>query len=80
MVIRVKELPLPGQTAMGADFQTFAGGKGANQAVAARRVGGNVRFLAAIGNDELGKFTSGIYESEGIDTSDVSNEQTTNDT
>jgi ribokinase len=69
MVIRVKELPLPGQTVMGDDFQTFAGGKGANQAVAARRAGGNVSFLAAIGNDELGKFAFGICGSEGIDTS-----------
>jgi ribokinase len=69
MVIRVPQLPLPGQTVMGDHFQTFAGGKGANQAVAARRAGGNVKFLAAIGNDELGKSASGIYESEGIDTS-----------
>jgi len=69
MVIRVRELPLPGQTVMGDDFQTFAGGKGANQAVAARRAGGNVSFLAAIGNDELGKSASDLFESEGIDTS-----------
>jgi len=69
MVIRVPDLPLPGQTVMGDDFQTFAGGKGANQAVAARRAGGDVSFLAAIGNDEFGKTANGIYESEGIDTS-----------
>ena len=69
MVIRVQKLPLPGQTVMGDNFQTFAGGKGANQAVAARRAGGNVSFLAAIGDDELGKSAKGIYESEGIDTS-----------
>lgn len=54
---------------MGDNFQTFAGGKGANQAVAARRAGGNVSFLAAIGNDELGKSAKDLYESEGIDTS-----------
>jgi len=69
MVIRVQKLPLPGQTVMGDNFQTFAGGKGANQAVAARRAGGNVSFLAAIGNDEFGKSAFRIYESEGIDTS-----------
>ena len=69
MVIRVPELPLPGQTVMGDDFQTFAGGKGANQAVAAKRAGGNVSFLASVGNDELGRSAIGIYESEGIDTS-----------
>ena len=69
MVIRVRELPLPGQTVMGDDFQTFAGGKGANQAVAAQRAGGNVSFLAVIGNDELGKSASDLFESEGINTS-----------
>jgi len=58
MVIRVKEVPLPGQTVSGDDFQTFAGGKGTNQAIAARRAGGNVSFLAVIGNGELGKFAS----------------------
>jgi ribokinase len=69
MVIRVPVLPLPGQTVMGDNFRTFAGGKGANQAVAAQRAGGNVSFLAAIGSDEFGKSAFGIYESEGIDTS-----------
>jgi len=69
MVIRVRELPLPGQTVLGDDFQTFAGGKGANQAVAAQRADGNVRFLTAVGNDTFGKAASDIYESEGIDTS-----------
>jgi len=69
MVIRVQELPLPGQTVMGDNFQTFAGGKGANQAVAARRAGGHVSFLAAVGNDALGKSATDLFEAEGIDTS-----------
>jgi ribokinase len=69
MVIRVPELPLPGQTVMGDEFQTFAGGKGANQAVAAQRAGGSVCFLAAIGNDDFGKVSLAMFESEGIDTS-----------
>ena len=50
MVVRVPELPLPGQTMMGNEFRTFAGGKGANQAVAAQRAGASVCFLAAIGH------------------------------
>jgi ribokinase len=54
---------------MGDEFQTFAGGKGANQAVAAQRAGGSVSFLAAIGNDDLGKTSLAMYQSEGIDTS-----------
>ena len=69
MVIRVPELPLPGQTVMGNEFRTFAGGKGANQAVAAQRAGGSVCFLAAIGNDDFGRTALATYESEGIDTS-----------
>ena len=69
MVIRVKALPLPGQTVMGDNFQTFAGGKGANQAVAARRAGGDVSFLAAVGDDDLGKSATDLFEAEGIDTS-----------
>lgn len=69
MVVRVRELPLPGQTVMGSEFRTFAGGKGANQAVAAQRAGGSVCFLAAIGNDDFGRAALATYESEGIDTS-----------
>jgi ribokinase len=69
MVIRVRDLPRPGQTVLGEDFQIFAGGKGANQAVAVRRADGNVSFLAAVGNDAFGKAASDIYASEGIDTS-----------
>jgi len=69
MVVRVPELPLPGQTVMGNEFRTFAGGKGANQAVAAQRAGASVCFLAAIGNDDFGRAALSTYESEGIDTS-----------
>jgi len=69
MVIKVRDLPLAGQSVMGENFQTFGGGKGANQAVAARRAGSAVRFFAAIGNDDFGKAALGTFESEGIDTS-----------
>ena len=69
MVIKVRDLPLPGQTVLGEDFRTYAGGKGANQAVAARRAGGAVSFLTAVGNDNFGKAASDTCESEGIDTS-----------
>jgi ribokinase len=69
MVIRVPSLPLPGQTVLGVNFEIFAGGKGANQAVAARRAGAEVRFLAAIGNDSFGRSAIDTYAAEGIDTS-----------
>lgn len=69
MVIRVRDLPLPGQTVMGGNFEIYGGGKGANQAVAARRAGSVVQFLATVGNDDFGKAAIDIFASEGIDTS-----------
>ncbi|HCK98723.1 MAG TPA: ribokinase, partial [Candidatus Marinimicrobia bacterium] len=54
MIIQVDKIPVPGETVLGGKFSTAAGGKGANQAVAAARAGGDVTFIAAIGNDSLG--------------------------
>jgi ribokinase len=45
MVVKTKRFPLPGETILGGDFFMFSGGKGANQAVAAARVGGEVTFI-----------------------------------
>ena len=69
MVVRSSQLPFPGQTLMGHSFQTTGGGKGANQAVAAARLGGNVTFICKTGNDIFGKQAAGIFENEGIDIS-----------
>jgi ribokinase len=66
MVVRVRNIPHPGQTVMGEDLQTFAGGKGANQAVAARRAGADVLFMAAVGNDDFGKAAIEVFKREGI--------------
>ncbi len=71
MVIRVSGLPLPGETVLGDQFQIFAGGKGANQAIAAHRAGANVRFLAAVGDDDFGKSAIETLVAEGIDTDAV---------
>lgn len=71
MVVTVDDLPRPGQTVLGGEFQTFAGGKGANQAVAARRAGGNVRFVGAVGDDDLGQKAVAGLAAEGIDVSNV---------
>ncbi len=71
MVLRLRELPAPGQTLMGDPLQIFAGGKGANQAVAARRAGSDVRFVAALGNDDFGRSAISTFENEGIDTHHV---------
>ena len=49
-------MPLPGETVFGNDFVTGPGGKGANQAVAAKRLGGNVSFICKVGNDIFGTF------------------------
>ena len=57
MVIKAKKLPLPGETILGGEFFMNAGGKGANQAVAAARLGGDVLLIAKLGDDIFGKQT-----------------------
>src|SRR6266545_892720 len=54
LVMRVPRWPLPGETVRGGGFQVLAGGKGANQAVAAARAGAHVTFVANIGRDPFG--------------------------
>ncbi len=54
LIIRVPEIPRPGETLLGGTFYTFPGGKGANQAVAAARAGGDVVFIASVGDDAYG--------------------------
>jgi ribokinase len=54
MVIKLARIPRPGETVLGGDFFMAAGGKGANQAVAAARAGGDVTFIARVGDDEFG--------------------------
>ena len=67
MVINTERLPLPGETIIGGNFFMNAGGKGANQAVAAARLGGKVSFIAKVGNDHFGSRSIEQYKSEGID-------------
>jgi ribokinase len=71
MTVRLPRLPAPGQTILGRTFATSPGGKGANQAVAARRAGAEVVFVTAIGTDDLGKNALELYQREGIDVSHV---------
>ncbi|MEI8074948.1 MAG: ribokinase [Bacteroidota bacterium] len=71
MVVKIDKHPLPGETRLGGDFFMNAGGKGANQAVAAARLGGNVAFVAKVGNDIFGKQTLDGLTNENIDTSHV---------
>jgi len=69
MVIKTEKIPMPGETILGGTFLMNPGGKGANQAVAASRLGGKVTFIAKIGDDLFGNQTTGILKKEGIDTS-----------
>ena len=54
LVVRVPHAPAPGETVLGGEFTTFPGGKGANQAVAAARMGGDVTMVGRVGNDDFG--------------------------
>jgi ribokinase len=67
LVLRCRELPRPGETLLGGDFQQVAGGKGANQAVAACRAGARVLFVGARGEDDFGKQAADGLKKEGID-------------
>lgn len=68
MVIKVAHLPLPGETIIGHDFMTNQGGKGANQAVAVARMGGETLFIARLGDDGFGRQSLNLLKEEGIDT------------
>lgn len=67
MVIKSSKLPRPGETVLGGEFLMAAGGKGANQAVAAARAGASVTFVARVGEDLFGKQAAEGFEKEGID-------------
>ena len=54
LVVRVPHSPVPGETVLGGDFETFPGGKGANQAVAAARMDGDVTMVGRVGQDDFG--------------------------
>jgi len=67
LVIQCNRLPQPGETLIGGEFARFAGGKGANQAVAAARAGARVTFIGAHGNDDFGRAAKAGLHHEGID-------------
>ncbi|MBK8088201.1 MAG: ribokinase [Chitinophagaceae bacterium] len=68
MVVKSSVLPKPGETILGGTFLMNAGGKGANQAVAAARLGGNVTLVAKVGNDIFGKQSIDGFKTEKINT------------
>ena len=71
LVLSVETLPKAGETIAGSGLQWLPGGKGANQAVAASRLGGDVRMYGAVGDDEPGRMCVGALAASGVDTSGV---------
>lgn len=68
LVVRAPRFPQPGETISGDDLQTFPGGKGANQAVAAARLGASVSMLGRVGKDNFGDFLLDNLQSNNVDT------------
>jgi ribokinase len=71
MIVQLPHLPKPGETVSGGAFSTAAGGKGANQAVAAARAGANVGLVARVGEDSFGEQAIAGFVGDGIDVSHV---------
>ncbi len=71
LIARVPRLPVPGETLHGSSFATGFGGKGANQAVMAARLGAQVSVVTRLGQDSFGENTLANYRAQGIDTSHV---------
>lgn len=67
LVARVERLPRPGETIAGSTFERFPGGKGANQAVAAARLGARVRLAGAVGTDSLAEEALAGLEAAGVE-------------
>lgn len=68
MVIQSERIPRPGETILGGSFFMNPGGKGANQAVAAARLGGQVHFICKVGQDVFGDMARQQFNTEGIHT------------
>ena len=71
LVIRAPRLPRPGETLHGHHFATVAGGKGANQAVAAARLGASVAMIGCVGNDAYGRQLRSALAADGVDCAGV---------
>lgn len=71
LTITTEKMPLQGETVLGNDFATYPGGKGANQAVAAARLGADVNMIGAVGQDPFGKELLEHLQTEGINITGV---------
>lgn len=76
MIIQLERIPRPGETILGGQFVTAAGGKGANQAVAAARAGGQVTFVARVGQDIFGQQAVAGFVRDGLNVAFVVRDKT----
>jgi len=76
MVVKTHQFPAPGETILGGEFFMFSGGKGANQAVAAARTGGDTLFICKTGDDIFGRSAISVFQKEGINTKHISIDST----
>ena len=75
MIIKLSRIPQPGETLLGGQFVMAAGGKGANQAVAAARAGGDVTFVARVGKDMFGEQAVAGLIQQGINVDHVHSDE-----
>ena len=71
LVVQTARFPQPGETLTGSELRVIPGGKGANQAVAAGRLGGTVAMVGALGADSNGELLRDSVEASGVHTSHV---------
>lgn len=76
LVVQVPVIPAPGETVLGNNFATIPGGKGANQAVAAARLGAQVSLIGRVGADAFGEQLLANARAEGIDVTHVGVDET----
>lgn len=69
LIVKADRVPRAGEVVLGTDLRLFSGGKGANRAVAATRLGAATTFISAVGADVLGEYLVQGLERQGIDTS-----------
>lgn len=77
LIIKAARIPKPGETIMGGEFGRAAGGKGANQAVAAARAGGSVTFIARVGRDANGQAALAGFAADSINVKHIVRDATT---
>lgn len=77
LIVRVPHLPARGETVLGGEYSSAGGGKGANQAIAARRLDAEVTFVGRVGRDSFGDATIAAFEAEGMYTGYIVRDQDT---